>query len=108
MATDHSTNGHSPISLRRDIFLQENPEDVRAINPLIESTPARTFELIDAVFAMIQDVEVFRDTAEIGSFSGQGWAGWNAVLAATRGALETQVKILKKRARELAEEVSHA
>ncbi len=105
MATDHSTNGHSPISHEPipNIFHADNPEDVCKINPLIDKSPIETFARIESVLAMVQDVETWRAGAEDSNFGTYGQYGWDAVLAATRGALETQVDILTDRARKLAE-----
>ena len=105
MATDHDTNGHSPITPKAitEIFHADNPEDVCRINPLIDKSPTETFARIESVLAMIQDVETWRAGADDSNFGTYGQYGWDAVLAATRGALDTQVSILMARARKLGE-----
>ena len=106
MATDHSTDGHSPVPIRpqRNIFHIDNPEDVCTINPLIDQTdPRETFARIEGVLAMMQEIEAWRSSTKEGSqFTTEAAYGFDGVLAAARGALVTQVDILYKRAQELA------
>ena len=102
---DSDTTKPIPLRSERNIFQIDNPEEVCKINPLIDKRPIDTFARIEAVLAMVQDIEVWRNapTADSAAFTMMGTCGFHSVLDATKGALDQQVSILYRRAKEFAE-----
>ena len=74
----------------------DNPKSLRDKNAIIGPNAMETFENVDAVLALLNDIHLLVESSDDAPFTPRGHFGYFICVEAARSALRTQLEIMHK------------